>query len=434
LHEVLWCVMGILCPVGSMRLSWLFLSCVAHGDQQTSVTKMLNEMIERGSSGVYTGGHGVIVRSMFDGLDDGPNVGAPATFWSNDIFSVSQMYPDRVDIDDPTITAIFEYATVGFVIGTALPNLFYDFDSIQSTSWGWGVFYGHDSNSVDLRCEWRETENLYDCPGGTIPWGGTWAADSSRLGTGGYAVGNPDANSAWGGGAGCHFDINEHVIDQLNQYDSDGRNLVQDPQCQCNYYFNQDWSQWVSLFAQNTDYTHIDYHADQGICWVNNPRDMINMQNWLFWSWVSGNWAPTQGTFSGPNVRDYMGWNEVPVDRRVVMDPTNWDSFVIKLPANLCGNGGGDDSIACLDSTPQHRLEYQIATYVQGGLLMYGYDNIASHPGSAAVVVREWQDSSGNWFRWFYCENWNGPKGVWALYFEEETSTTSGYCYIDHQR
>merc|ERR1712136_426497 len=106
--------------------------------------------------------------------------------------------------------------------------------------------------------------------------------------------------------------------------DSDGRNLVQDPQCQCNYYFNQDWSQWVSLFAQNTDYTHIDYHADQGICWVNNPRDMTNMQNWLFWSWVSGNWAPTQGTFSGPNVRDYMGWNEVPVDRRVVMDPTNW--------------------------------------------------------------------------------------------------------------
>merc|ERR1712136_643529 len=94
---------------------------------------------------------------------------------------------------------------------------------------GWGVFYGHDSNSVDLRCEWRETENLYDCPGGTIPWGGTWAADSSRLGTGGDAVGNPDANSAWGGGAGCHFNINEHVIDQLNQYDSDGRNLVQDP-------------------------------------------------------------------------------------------------------------------------------------------------------------------------------------------------------------
>eukprot|EP00450_Noctiluca_scintillans_P031542 CAMPEP_0194552346 /NCGR_PEP_ID=MMETSP0253-20130528/96677_1 /TAXON_ID=2966 /ORGANISM="Noctiluca scintillans" /LENGTH=473 /DNA_ID=CAMNT_0039399813 /DNA_START=65 /DNA_END=1483 /DNA_ORIENTATION=+ len=365
-------------------------------------------MIERGSSGVYTGGKGVLVRSLFDTLDDGPNIGVPATFWSNDIFSVSQMYPDRVDLEKPTVTNIFDYATVGFVIGSSLSNFFYDYDNLQGTSWGWGVFYAHDANSVDLRCRWLDSDGIYDCPGGYIPWGEDWISDSSKLGTGGYPVGNPYANSAWGGGAGCHMDINEHVIDQLNQLDSTGQNLVQDDSCQCNYYFNSDWSQWVSLFAQNKDYSHIDFHADQGICWVSNIQDMINMQNWLFWMWVSGEWKATQGTFSGDNPRDYMGWNEIPLTRTSAMDPSNWDSFIIKLPANLCGNGGGDDSLNCLGDTALSRLEIVIARYTLRGYLLTGADNAGTRPGSYTVVVREWQDVSGNWFRWFFCENWDG--------------------------
>ena len=99
---------------------------------------------------------------------------------------------------------------------------------------------------------------------------------------------NPQVNSNWGGGAGCHQDITTHVIDQLNQQDSGGENLVRDQDCQCNNYFNADWSKWVLLFAQNDDLAHFTLHADQGICWVNNPRDMIKMQNQLFWFYVKG--------------------------------------------------------------------------------------------------------------------------------------------------
>ena len=90
-----------------------------------------------------------------------------------------------------------------------------------------------------------------------------------------------------GGGTGCHVDTT-HVIDQLNQQDSGGENLVRDQDCQCNNNFNADWSKRVVLFAQNDDSTHFTLHADQGICWVNNPRDMIKMQNQLFWLYVKG--------------------------------------------------------------------------------------------------------------------------------------------------
>ena len=44
----------------------------------------------------------------------------------------------------------------------------------------------------------------------------------------------------------CHVDITEHVIDQLNQQDSSGQNLVENNGCQCIYNFNQDWPNWVA--------------------------------------------------------------------------------------------------------------------------------------------------------------------------------------------
>merc|ERR1712135_145561 len=157
----------------------------------------------------------------------------------------------------------------------------------------------------------------------------------------------------------------------------------------------------VDLFAQNQDYSHLDFHADQGICWGTRPRD-------------------------------YMGWNEIPVDRKSVMDPSNWDSFLIKLPANVCDNGGGDDSIYCMVSFKQTRLEKNIGRYVDQGYLMSGEDHAASRPGSYVVVAREWQDSSGNWFRWFFCENWDGPSKLYGVRFIEKTSTnTFGCCYIE---
>lgn len=403
-------------------------------DGPTSITDNLNTMIERGQAGVYTGGKGVLVRDIEDGLQSSKSMGVPATFWSNDIFAVSQMYPDRVDLDIVGVTDIYDYASVGVVIGSAMSNLFYDFDNIQTGTWGWGVFYAHDSNSVDIRCRWLGSDQIYDCPGGYIPWGGTYTSDSTKMGTGGYTVGNPDANAAWGGGAGCHFDYVDHTIDQINAYDAGGQNLVQDQDCQCNYFFSGNWADWVSLFAtKNGDMSTHSLHADQAICWVNNIYDMINLQNWLFWNYVAGLIATSGSVFSGTAPREYMGWNEVPVDRITVGTATNWDAFLIKLPANVCGNGGGDDYIDCLDHTKKCRLEERIIDYVKAGSLVTGLDHAIKRPGSYTVVAREWQDASGNWFRWFFCEDWTSPKQSYTLTYIQKVPTNQyGSCYMDH--
>ena len=61
----------------------------------------------------------------------------PATFRSNDLYVVSQMYPDRVELFGWDI--IFSYATASFVVGSAVLKLFHDFDSVQSAQWGYGV-------------------------------------------------------------------------------------------------------------------------------------------------------------------------------------------------------------------------------------------------------------------------------------------------------
>jgi len=400
----------------------------------TSVIDSLNAMISGGSQGPYTGGKGVLVRAIYDGLNDGPNLGVPATFWSNDIYAVSQMYPDRVDLDEPGVTDIFSYASVGFVIGGSMYNLFYDFDNIQTSTWGWGVFYGHDSNSVDIRCRYLSSYNGYDCPGGWIPWGGTWSDDSTKLGTGGYPVGNPFANANWGGGAGCHLDWVSHTIDQLNAFDANNNNLVEDPDCQCNYVFNSNWADWVSLFATaNNQMSSHSLHADQGICWVSNIFDMISIQNNLFWGHVAGEWDTSGSVFSGTKAREYMGWNEIPVDRVTVGDPSNWDAFLIKLPADICDNGdhGGSDHIGCLSHTKRVRLEKKIVYYNDHGALLFGLDHASERPGSYAVVAREWQDDSGNWFRWFFCQNWDSPSDKYHMvWLEESASNQYGACYL----
>jgi len=397
----------------------------------TAVCDSLMAMISRGTSGYYTGGKGVVIRDIYDGLQNGPNIGAPGTFWSNDIFSVTKMYPDRVDLDDATVTDIYNYASVGVVVGSAMDKLLYDFDNLQATSWGWGVFYGHDSNSVDIRCRWLASEDKYDCPGGYIPWGGVFSADTSALGTGGYPVGNPYANPEWGGGAGCHFD-GKSTIDQLNQYDSNGNNLVQDRDCQCNYNFNSNWGDWVSLYASNQDYDDWELHGDRGICWVNNIRDMISIQNWLFW--MRAYWKPSPGLFTGSDERDYMGWNEVPFSRTVIDDPSNWDAFIIKLPAAVCNDEGVSDRIECLSAVKLTRLMKRIDQYVAGGSLFLGSEYTATRPGSYSLVVKEWKDSTNNWFLWFFCQNWQNSSYKYKMVFLQKDVNVSqnGECYLDN--
>lgn len=97
-----------------------------------------------------------------------------------------------------------------------MPNLFFNFAGIQDPAWGWGVFYGSDSNSVDQRCRYDPNSGTYDCPGGTIDKTG-FHPDNSRRGSGYYPPGNPTANNSWGGGSGCHFaNYGAKAIDQTD--------------------------------------------------------------------------------------------------------------------------------------------------------------------------------------------------------------------------
>eukprot|EP00450_Noctiluca_scintillans_P017318 CAMPEP_0194528084 /NCGR_PEP_ID=MMETSP0253-20130528/64403_1 /TAXON_ID=2966 /ORGANISM="Noctiluca scintillans" /LENGTH=423 /DNA_ID=CAMNT_0039373107 /DNA_START=40 /DNA_END=1311 /DNA_ORIENTATION=- len=415
-----------------LALSWYGVQGSGIGDgYSTSVTNALMSMISRGSGGTYTGGKGVVVRDILDGLSQGPNVGVPGTFWSNDIFAVTQMYPDRVDLDDPTVLDIYNYASVGCVIGSAVSNLFYDFDNIQDPAWDYGVFYARDSNSVDRRCLWLDNDGMYDCPGGCIFWGEPFAANAAFSGTGVYPVGNPYANASWGGGAGCHFDMTSLVIDQLDEYDTNGENLVGDKSCQCNPVFKDNWGDWVSLFAKNTDYSDHELHGDRGICWVDNIKDMINLQNWLYWS--RADWTPTPCMFTGSEEIEYMGWNEVPFMRTVIDDPTNWDAFVIKLPGAVCGGNGDDDVLECLDAQKTSRLNYRIGQYDSSGHILVGSSYIGTRPGSYAVVAKQYKDTYDNWFVFFFCQSWKPSSQPYQMVFNEITaSDTYGACYIDY--
>merc|ERR1719253_2079139 len=231
-----------------------------------------------------------------------------------------------------------------------MKQIFNDFDNIQTQTWGWGVFYATDSNSVDGRCRWKPDYNGYDCPGGWIPWAGNFQADTNLIGAGSYPAGNPLVDDSWGGGTGCHFQVGDNIIDQTPAV-SPGKPLA-DKYCQCNYDFKNDWDNWVATWiAHGTNVRKDDgwfaggkspgHGLDQVACWVNNPRDMVNFQNHMYlrrYDW-SNQVAPTSkwDNTNPSSLRVYWGWNEIPVSRKVVRNEQLRDAVMIKLPAGICG-------------------------------------------------------------------------------------------------
>lgn len=386
----------------------------------------------------YSGGPGVIIRTP-DGYHPDPDKKMlPATFWSNDIFAPSQIYPSG-DPQCPSASArhggdCYTYDTgdqgpwnnaqVGLVVGdpTILRKLFTDWDNIQDADWGWGVFYATDSNAVDERCRWHEEWNGYDCLGGYINWGESWVQDSSFLGTGSYSFGNPWAGLD-GGGAGCH--LYGESIDQVNAEGSDGTALVGDQSCQCNYVFNDDWDHWVSWWIDIGQPTGEMFNLDLAACWMNNFRDTIRLQNALFWRWQD--WSDNSFPWamwdqSSEARRPYWGWSEIPVTADIIADPKNWDSLFIKLPAEI-------DRIDYMDIPHQAQLEDDLDNWVYNEkTLLPGLDNILLRPGSYLIVVRESLDDSGNYQKLFFCQEWWGPNGKYHLAYAYDGNA----CYLDY--
>lgn len=479
---------------GAQVVIW---NCNGHTNQQwsaapqggkTSVTDKFNKAIERSGSGVYRGGgKGMLVRNPFDNYETSDRNVVPCSFLHNDIWAPTSIFPTgwngmlgngspncpndgsngfykeahKCTKDQRTgDTGPWNYATAAYAIVDGMNELFQDFDDIQSDSWGYGVFYPTDSNSVDGRCRYLADYNGYDCPGGFIDSTGKYTKDGQgtgvHRGAGYYKMGNPTVNGNLGGGAGCHFD-GYSVLDQTNN--KQGGNTVSDHHCQCNYDFKStSWAGWVRAWSQYGFNVKKDdgwfaggskkgpAHAlDQGSCWVNNPADMIKMQNQFYWQkqWWSNQKAPQTKWDNGDvySLRAYWGWNEVPLDMAAARNLQLREAVVIKLPAAICNGGaGGDDTIACLGYGQQQNLESDLDLYVGNHLLIPGYDNAGKRPGSYTVFLREYVGYAGvgnpptyiNWQRYFFCENWLSPTKKYAIRYKPIDATDDyGACYID---
>jgi len=319
-------------PLASLRGAT---QVAAKGNGYTTVTKDLNTAIKQSSGwtddpsttpyqAVYSGGdnRGVLFFNYFDGFQPGGSIQKyptllsvrAGTFWHNDIFTPSQAYPPVGDPDGGVIidppapdpnqdAAAFSYAVVGGVMwGGGMGKQYPDFDNIQSETWSsdW-AFYPHDSNGGDKRCHFWEEHDGYECPGYWCTKDNVCTEDASKMGTG----------QAYAYGQGCHFNGDGPFIDQTDAYNDAGENIVQDYQCQCNYdlkssQFADAWKSWVEQWVskatqkvQSPDYNWFgselapQYGADFAACWMNNPRDMILLQNHLWWSmkdWLNPNY------------------------------------------------------------------------------------------------------------------------------------------------
>lgn len=441
--------------------SYVKIDAAAKATDQTSVTQALNAAITSNpGAGVYQGGKGVIFRNINDGLQ-GKTV-VPTTFIVNDIFSANIAYPngnpmcpssgwDGFTKGNPCTSDPYLNAVVGVVMGSTqtLNKLFKDFGNIQKPDWGYGVFYATDSNAADHRCYWKEKNQGWECPGAWIDEKTMKVSlDSRQRGAGYYPAGNPNAGGG-GGGAGCHWSSSGQNIDQ---YDSSAQpNLVGNFWCECNYDLKgHGWLDWVnqwlykgvakSKFQSKQGWFDggkkkaPNWAVDEGICWVNNMIDMIEMQNMIWfkrWDWANQLMPQSSWNIQLPETqRYYWGWNEIPLNAADVDNAQNWDAIVIKLPVAICGGSGGNDVLDCMPVKAQEDLENQLAWHEQNGKLKVGEGNIGNRPGSYVVLLREYQQATNYWQRYFFCQSWVSAR--YSVNFKPQAGKFPGECWVDH--
>lgn len=268
------------------------------------------------------------------------------------------------------------------------------------------------------------------------------------------------------------------MIDQTNAY-SGSENLVGNNDCECNYSLQGDdrtWDEWVQQWMngdpQGSDIYPWFYRYDGGhdatgnpvgnfvqapswavdvaACWVNNIRDMINLQNAIYFTrdtW-NNNMVPYRDLTddSGFTEGIYWGWNEVPVSAAVDTDPSLVTTYVISLPPGNCAAvdpGGYQDSIYCFSQEAQQSLECQITTAVmQYDSAQYyglnpGADNAGERAGSYILFLKNEAVNDdlgeGKYESVFYCEEWTSPNGIWNIVYSPEDNSIGygGACYLD---
>jgi len=218
--------------------------------------------------------------------------------------------------------------------------------------------------------------------------------------------------------------------------------LLQNRHCECNSDFKKEswdpvkngWGAWVDLYHKLIGSKVDQDWMDLAQCWMNNPRDMINLQNALWWKRASwNNQRSTVGDYSNPDNyvswRRYWGWNEVPVARDQIQNASNWDAVVIYLPAALEGRNTPD----CLSSGAKNALVKSFDKWISAGYLQAGVQHIKERPGSYVLFVRQVQDNSLNYQNVFFCQNWQSPGKYKVVYDPMSPDNPTGACWLDTQ-
>ena len=387
-------------------------------DGASTLASRLNLLMAKGPNGsVYTGGTGVVVRDPFDGYENSTSKAVvPASLLVNDIIASGTVFPPCNDGEAWPDQVL---ANLVYVVGSEMTRILHDFESIQSESSNANVFYPADSNAADDRCRWLPERSGYDCPFGKfLPEHGEPIADARMQGSGSFDAGNREANSSWGGGAGCHFsafDTGAHnlSINQVEAMDAEGRSLVEGRDCQCNTAYRRDpsgWDAWVENYIRNgSQLGAMNNPMDCFQCWTSNLRDMILLQNSIFrhraaWATKGGTRKFTGDPAFGTGPHSYYGWNEIPVPRVISGQAANWDAVAVKLPPNACNQttgghsarGGRNDSVVCLGQVARLRLEANLDRWVAGGLLVPGAAALRSKPVDLSrwrVIVHDCKSS-----------------------------------------
>ena len=333
-------------------------------------------------SSVYNkkSGVGVLARYLPDGeTDQEGKGGAAATFLHKDIITPNQIYSlgDNHQVQNSSqLLAIAnspEHLGPNFVKARTKP--------FTNSDWDWGVFYPHDSNALDIRATpfW---DNKQDMVNGQPPNGfkapafyfdnaqQQWFEDftnndkdhTPQKGSGNnwLNIGNPYAHQSekgrFGLGAGIHVQnpyaeakiSKEQDFDWQSGYDSDWlqQNKFTGYFGEIDYNKHRDNDTWKSFVDTLTgafvdswmgkvgdtnrwgDYIHQGY-IDPATPWVNNPKDMINMQNSLYLN---------RSQYMTPNeaqIDRYWGWNEVPSANSYWNNKSNIKGSIVTLPLGV---------------------------------------------------------------------------------------------------
>ncbi len=354
-------------------------------NQTKSNLKSKDNNPSNSQSDVYNkqSGRGVLARFLPDGeARPRGNEGVAATFLHQDVVTPNQTYSVNTDNDDwvpyPNYANLLAVAKNPNQLGGQG-----NFSKARGNeSWGYGVFYAHDSNSVDLRAVpfWNNKNDRFNKrPDGFKAPGywGTWNnngeivwyedltnADGTRQNGSGndwLNIGNPGVEGPkyYGLGTGIHVENNYiDAIANKNQefswpnsgYDKSwlhdgitGWFGELDYNLKGN---NNTWKAYVDTMTSaaldtfkvskigDLDWNNTPTNQgwlDAGFSWVNNPTDMINIQNSFYLN--RKNYLNKKQSQRS----NYWGWNEVPTKNAYWNNANNIKGSIITLPLNFKG-------------------------------------------------------------------------------------------------